>query len=70
VAAANGVEGKGGHTTMWRHQEGRRRGIVRPFTGQAWQLACTSCGYLEWWITDQDTIRFIEENWVKVPPSG
>jgi predicted RNA-binding Zn-ribbon protein involved in translation (DUF1610 family) len=65
--ASNGISSQSGHTTMFAHMEGRPRGMVIPQQGQVTQFACTACGYLEWWILDPQTIRFIEQNWSPVP---
>ena len=67
-AARNGISRQSQHTTMFAHMEGPPRGMVRPEAGQAWQFACTSCGYLEWWVLDPQTIQFIEGNWMPVTP--
>lgn len=64
--ARNGISPQSGHTVMFAHMEGRPRGMVIPQQGQLTQFACTQCGYLEWWILDPDTIRFIEQNWAPV----
>jgi predicted nucleic-acid-binding Zn-ribbon protein len=69
-AARNGISDSAGHTTMQENHEGRLRGIVRPFLGEAWQFACTSCGYLEWYVLDPATIAHIEGTWFPVEPSG
>jgi hypothetical protein len=61
--ARNGISDQTEHTTMQAHWEGRPRGMVVPFQGEAWQFACTSCGYLEWWIVDPQTIEHIESTW-------
>jgi hypothetical protein len=68
-AARNGISNHSGHTTMFAHMEGRPRGMVIPFPGEAWQFACTSCGYLEWWVVDPQTIEHIRSTWVPVSPA-
>jgi hypothetical protein len=54
---------------MFAHMEGRPRGIVIPFRGEAWQFACTSCGYLEWWVLDPQTLEHIQATWAPVAPA-
>ena len=67
-AARNGISNQSTHTTMHAHMEGRPRGMVIPFQGEAWQFACTSCGYLEWWVLDPRTLEHIQSTWTPVPP--
>jgi hypothetical protein len=43
--------------------------MVIPFQGEAWQFACTSCGYLEWWVVDPLTIEHIQSTWAPVSPA-
>jgi hypothetical protein len=43
--------------------------MVIPFQGEAWQFACTSCGYLEWWVMDPRTIEYMQTNWAPVSPA-
>ena len=68
-AARNGISSQSGHTTMFAHMEGRPRGMVVPFRGEAWQFACTSCGYLEWWVLDPQTLGHIQSTWAPVTPT-
>ena len=68
-AARNGITAQSGHTVMFPHMEGHPRGMVVRHQGQAMQFACTQCGYLEWWVLDPETIRFIEQNWAPVTPA-
>jgi hypothetical protein len=70
-AARNGISDQSSHTTMHEHRDGGRRfGMVIPRQGEAWQFVCTSCGYLEWWVLDPETISWIESKWVPVEPTG
>jgi hypothetical protein len=67
--ARNGISSQSTHTTIFQHFEDRPRGMVVPHQGEARQFACTGCGYVEWWIVDPDTIRFIEQSWAPVAPA-
>jgi predicted nucleic-acid-binding Zn-ribbon protein len=69
-AARNGISDTAAHTTMQKNHEGRLRGMIVPFQGEAWQFACTSCGYLEWYVLDPRTIQHIESTWYHVEPTG
>lgn len=68
IAARNAISDQSSHTPMWPHAEGRRRGMVRASQNQVWQFACTTCGYLEWWVLDPETLADMQSSWVAVPP--
>jgi hypothetical protein len=67
-AARNGISNNSSWTELRPHLEPGFRGIVRAHRGEAWQFACTSCGYLEWHVLDPATIEFIARSWGRVAP--
>jgi hypothetical protein len=42
--------------------------MLRTHNGEAWQFACTTCGYLEWHVLDTESLQFIRDNWGHVRP--
>lgn len=68
IAGCNSISSQSSHTGMWPHSEGKRRGMVRAYPGQVWQFACTTCGYLEWWVLDPETLADMASSWVTVQP--
>ena len=67
-AAPNGIV-MGSQFTEFRTQlEPGFRGIAPRHRGEAWQFACTTCGYLEWHVLDPGTLDFIRGAWGEVRP--
>ena len=68
-AARNGfVMGTTAYTGLRPHIDPGFRGMLRTHNGEAWQFACTTCGYLEWHVLDPESLRFIRDNWGHVRP--
>jgi predicted nucleic-acid-binding Zn-ribbon protein len=52
------------------HHDHVPRRIEKSFeTEDVWAFACTTCGYLEFHILDEDTLEFIRRKWIEVPPT-
>jgi hypothetical protein len=67
-AARNGIDLHHAYTGLRPHLDPGFRGAVRVHQGEAWQFACTTCGYLEWHVLDPGSLEFIKASWGHVRP--
>jgi hypothetical protein len=71
-AARNGLQlGENYAIGVRPHRNPNEQGVFRAQrTEDLWTYACTTCGYLELHLLDQEALAFVRERWLEVPPTG